>query len=94
MKTTKILALAALAALSLGVGTAMAQESAGGYIASPFEQRELLAQSHAYGDRVTAALAAPSAAANAAPQYGSSDSTSTTTTTAWPVLQGGDGSGG
>jgi hypothetical protein len=81
MTNAKTLMLAAVAALSLGVGTAMAQESAGGYIAGPFEQRELLIQSRH-------AAAAP---VNAEPQYGSSDRTSTTT---WPVLQGADGNGG
>jgi hypothetical protein len=89
MKSTKTLMLAALTVMSLGIGTAMAQESAGGYIAGPFEQRELLAQSHAYGDQVATALAAPGA--NAAPQYGSSDRASTTN---WTVLEGGDGTGG
>jgi hypothetical protein len=87
MTTTKTLVLAALTALSLGAGTAMAQESGGGYIAGPSEQRSLLAQSQAYGTQVKAALATH---ANA-PQYGSSDRTSVTT---WPALQGGDGSGG
>jgi hypothetical protein len=85
---TKTLMLAAAAALSLGIGTAMAQESAGGYAASPSEDRQLLQQSEAYGAQVKAALAAH---ANQ-PQYGSSDSTSQQTN--WPVLQGGDGSGG
>jgi hypothetical protein len=82
MTNTKTLMLAAVAALSLGVGTAMAQESAGGYIAGPFEQRELLIKSH---------HAATAPTVTAEPQYGSSDRAGTTT---WPVLQGADGNGG
>jgi hypothetical protein len=82
MTNTKSLMLAAVAALSLGVGTAMAQESAGGYIAGPFEQRELLIKSHH-------TAAAP--ITNGESQYGSSDRASATT---WPVLQGADGNGG
>jgi hypothetical protein len=85
MNTTKTFILAGLTALSLGVGTAMAQESAGGYIAGPFEQRELLAASRALATR------APLPNADVAPQYGSADRTNLST---WPALQGGDGSGG
>jgi hypothetical protein len=75
--------LAALAALSLGVGTAMAQESAGGVNAGPYETAQLtkmLAAQHA------AALAA----SNHTPQYGSADRPVYPV----PTLQGGDGSGG
>jgi hypothetical protein len=83
MKNTKTLMLAALTALSLGVGTAMAQESAGGVGSYETEQlNKLLAGQHA------------AAAANAdAPQYGSSDRTDTSNRLV-PVLTGGDGSGG
>jgi curli biogenesis system outer membrane secretion channel CsgG len=87
MKTSKTLMLAAVAAMAVGIGAAMAQESSGGYIAGPMEQRELLAQSQAYGARVKSALAAQ---ANQ-PQYGSSDRTNESI---WPALQGGDGNGG
>ena len=83
MTTTKSLMLAALAALSLGVGSAMAQESAGGVGFGPYETSQL-----------NKILAQQAAAAKAhVPQYGSSD---TTKTTYWPtpVLQGGDGNGG
>lgn len=84
MTKTKSLMLAALATLSLGIGTAaMAQESAGGYIAGPSEQQQLLTTSHH-------SFAAP--VANAAPQYGSSDVT--TPVSNWPALQGGDGAAG
>jgi hypothetical protein len=87
MNTSKTFMLAAATALSFGMGTAMAQESAGGYIAGPMEQRELLAQSEAYGAQVKSALAAQAHQ----PQYGSSDRTNESS---WPVLEGGDGSGG
>jgi hypothetical protein len=40
MKTTKTLALAALAALSLGVGSAMAQDGAGGSFPEYWSQRQ------------------------------------------------------
>jgi len=40
MKTTKTLALAALAALSLGVGTALAQDGAGGAFPDYQSQRQ------------------------------------------------------
>jgi hypothetical protein len=87
MNTSKTLMLAAVAAMGLGIGTAMAQESAGGFIAGPMEQRELLAESQEYGAQVKSALAAQ---ANQ-PQYGSSDRTNQSN---WPVLEGGDGNGG
>jgi hypothetical protein len=87
MTTTKTLMLAALTALSLGAGTATAQESGGGYIAGPSEQRSLLAQSQVHRAQVKSALATHADAT----QYGSSDRTSVTD---WPALQGGDGSGG
>jgi hypothetical protein len=84
MTNTKSLILAAAAALSVGLGTvAMAQESAGGYIAGPFEQQRLL-------NLGRHSLAAP--AVNAAPQFGAADRTSTISS--WPVLEGGDGAGG
>jgi len=40
MKTTKTLALAALAALSLGVGTALAQDGGGGAFPDYLSQRQ------------------------------------------------------
>jgi hypothetical protein len=84
MTNTKSFMLAAVATLSLGLGTAaMAQESAGGYIAGPFEQQRLLNTSRH-------SLAAPGA--NPAPQFGSSDRVSPISS--WPALQGGDGAGG
>ena len=83
MTTTKSLMFAALAALSLGVGTAMAQESAGGVGFGPYETMQL-----------NKILAQQAAAAKAhAPRYGSSDATNTTSSPT-PVLLGGDGSGG
>jgi len=41
MKTTKTLALAALAALSLGVGTALAQDGGGGSFPDYWSQQQL-----------------------------------------------------
>jgi hypothetical protein len=92
MSTTKTLMLTALTVLSLGAGAAMAQESAGGYIAGPFEQRELLNSGRAATSG--AAIHADTQAAPAsqvAPQYGSSDRVNLDS---WPVLEGGDGAGG
>jgi hypothetical protein len=43
MNTTKTLALAALAALSLGVGTALAQDGAGGSFPDYWSQRQTAA---------------------------------------------------
>jgi hypothetical protein len=43
MKTTKTLALAALAALSLGVGTALAQDGGGGSFPDYWSQRQTTA---------------------------------------------------
>jgi hypothetical protein len=86
MTTSKLLMLAALAALSLGVGTAMAQESAGGVNAGPYETAQL--------NRMLAQQAVDARAATTstrAPQFGSSDRINTSN---WAVLQGGDGSGG
>jgi hypothetical protein len=84
MKTTKTLMLAALTALSLGVGTAMAQESAGGVGDGPWETHEL---------NVLLAGQRAAAAANAhAPQYGSSDRATTANPPA-PDLEGADGGG-
>jgi hypothetical protein len=82
--------LAGLAALSLGVGTAMAQESAGGANAS-YENQQLLAMERAAASQVATGHVAPTF--NFAPQYGSSDRTNVSN---WPVpvLTGGDGSGG
>jgi hypothetical protein len=92
MRTTKALMLAAVTALSLGVGAAMAQESqeSAGARPGPYEAMELkqmLARQAAAGNR------SAEAAAHREPQYGSSDSANKTV---WPVpvLQGGDGSGG
>jgi hypothetical protein len=81
MKTTKSLMLAALAALSLGVGTAMAQESSGA--PGPYETAQL-------NQMLAAQHAAALAASNHAPQYGSSERPVFPV----PTLQGGDGSGG
>ena len=83
MTTTKSLMIAALAALSLGVGTAMAQESAGGAGFGPYETSQL--------NKILAQQ--PAAVTAHAPQYGSSD---VAQSTYWPtpVLQGGDGNGG
>ena len=90
MKTTKTLMLAAVAALSLGVGTAMAQESAGGVDALPYETMQL------HQARQSAAIAGNSQAAYDAahaPQYGSSDVT-TPRNVLVPPLLGADGNGG
>jgi hypothetical protein len=86
MNTIKTLILAAVTALSLGAGAAMAQESAGGYIAGPFEQQELLNNSRAVTPGATRVHAGVS---NVAPQYGSADRSNVSS---WPVLEGGDGS--
>jgi hypothetical protein len=88
MNTTKTLMLAAVTALALGVGNAMAQESAGGVGFGPYETEQL--------NKLLARQAANShnvAASSHAPQYGSSDLTNATR---WPtpVPQGGDGNGG
>ena len=48
MTNFKSLMLAAVAALSLGVGSAMAQESAGGVNAGPWETMELNNALHAH----------------------------------------------
>jgi hypothetical protein len=70
MTNTKGLMLAAATALSLGIGTAMAQESAGGVNAGPNETA-LLNKALA---RQAPPSAAPTGAASAnVPQYGSSD---------------------
>ena len=86
MSTTKTLVLAALTALTLGTGAAMAQESGGGVGSEPYVMQQLskaLATFHA-----TEAQAASTA--NRTPQYGSSDRP------AYPVptLEGSDGNGG
>ena len=88
MKTTKTLMLTALTALSLGAGAAMAQESAGGVNAGPYETMELnnlLAQQQA-----AAAQAANTEAATRAPQYGSSERPVYPV----PTLESADGNGG
>jgi hypothetical protein len=81
MTNTKTLLLAGFAALSMGVGTAMAQESAGGYIAGPFDQQNT---------RSVPAFRSGSEAQTLSqtPQYGGADHT---VTSSWPVLEGGDG---
>jgi hypothetical protein len=80
MTNTKSLMLAAVASLSLGVGTAMAQDSA-----FFTEQAQQWPHSHVAPMTVHSA-------ANAVPQYGSADRAATTSS--WPVLEGGDGAGG
>jgi hypothetical protein len=80
MINTKSLSLAAMVAFSLGVGTAMAQDSA-------FFTEQ--AQQWAQGP-VASAPALPNA--NPAPQYGSSDGANAISS--WSALQGGDGAGG
>jgi hypothetical protein len=87
MKITKSLMLAAVTALSLGVGTAMAQESAGGVNAGPYETAQL---NKMLAQQTAAANARAATASIHAPQFGSSDRTSTTN---WTVL-GADGNGG
>ena len=83
MKITKTLLLGALTALSIGAGTAaMAQESAGGVGAGPWEQHQF----NLLVDRQDAA-----AATGYAPQYGASDRV--TTSLPAPVPQAADGSG-
>jgi hypothetical protein len=90
MKTTKTLVLAGLSALSLGVGSAIAQESAGGYIAGPLDQSPLSRTVRAQPAVVHTSDTDAVTIAHV-PQYGASDRT---TLNSWPVLQGGDGSGG
>jgi hypothetical protein len=81
MTNIKTLTLAAVTALSLGIGTAMAQESSGAV--GPYERAEL-------SQMLAAQHAAALAAAKHAPQYGSSERPVFPV----PTLQGGDGSGG
>jgi hypothetical protein len=83
----KTLILATFAALSLGVGAATAQESAGGYIAGPYEAQQpavtlKATTSHTSGPGVTAPRVTT--------LYGSSNRTPISD---WPVLQGSDGNG-
>jgi hypothetical protein len=68
MKTMKPLILAALTALSLGVGTAMAQESGGS--AGPYETAQLKKM---LAPQAATATARTDAAPTSVPRYGSSD---------------------
>jgi hypothetical protein len=81
MTNIKTLTLAAVTALSLGFGTAMAQESSGAV--GPYERAEL-------SQMLAAQHAAALAASKHTPQYGSSERPVFPV----PTLQGGDGSGG
>lgn len=87
MQTTKTLALAALAALSLGIGTALAEgETPGGVGVGPWETQQL--------NRILAQQAGHSrnaAVITQTPQYGASDAMSRIP---YPVLEGGEGNGG
>lgn len=89
MKTTKSLMLATVAALSLGVGAAMAQESAGGFIAGSSELQPT-APAPAPARTVQASRAPAASVSDVTPQYGSSDRASVSN---WPALEGGDGGG-
>ena len=80
MNTTRTLLLAGFAALSLGAASAMAQESAGGFILGPYDQQNTT--------RTAPARSGTVLNLHQAPQYGSADHR---VTTDWPVLQGGDG---
>jgi len=80
MNTTKILLLAGFTALSLGAGTAMAQESAGGYIAGPFDQQSISAPRAPRAGGAALIL-------NQAPQYGAADHAVSGN---WAVPQGSD----
>jgi hypothetical protein len=94
MRNIKTLTLAALAALSLGFGTAMAQESAG-IVGGPYETAQLkqvLIQQAAAGNP-SAMAAVGSTRSTSVPQFGSSDAANKLSFPV-PVLQGGDGSGG
>jgi hypothetical protein len=82
MNTKKILILATLAAISVGMGSAMAQESAGGVNAMPYETQELT--------KLNQVLMSKAATTRHEPQFGSSDYSTVTNS---PVLQGSDGSG-
>jgi hypothetical protein len=90
MTTTKTLLLAGFAALSLGVGAAMAQESPGDGYVSPYQMQQLPA-SRAVPAAMQAGHAAATPASDLPVQYGSSDHASVND---WQVLQGGDGVGG
>jgi hypothetical protein len=80
MTNTKSLMLAAVAALSLGFGTAvMAQDSA-----------FFLEQDQQLHGRTAPLTVQPSV--KGAPEFGSADRASTISS--WPALQGGDGAGG
>jgi hypothetical protein len=83
MNTTKTLILAGFAAMSVGMGAAVAQESAGGVNAGPYETQQLA--------KLTQILAAKAAATpHRELQFGSSDFRAMGNS---PVLQGGDGNG-
>ncbi len=68
MTNFKSLMLAAAAALSLGVGSAMAQESAGGVNAGPFETRQL-ERALGAGQQVVPMTAQPQAGSSDVEQY-------------------------
>lgn len=85
MNITKTLLLAGFAALSLGAGAAMAQESPGGYLAGPYDQSTAGAVQTAPAFRY-----GPSAMnVGQSPQYGSADHSVSNPS---PVLEGSDGS--
>jgi energy-converting hydrogenase Eha subunit F len=85
MTNIKSLMLAAVTALSLGVGTAMAQESAGDR-PGPYETMEL---KQMLAQQAAAAKARTAQASTAEPQYGSSDRIATPDL--MPTLEGGGG---
>lgn len=78
---TKKLILAAVAAMSVGMGSAMAQESAGGVNAMPYQTQELA--------KLNQVLMSKAATTRHEPQFGSSDYNKTAPLT--QVLQGSDG---
>jgi hypothetical protein len=81
MNTTKTLILAAFAAMSVGMGAAMAQENAGGD--GSYEARELARLNRVLMSKVATPL-------HHEPQAGSSDYSTANNST---VLLGGDGNG-
>jgi hypothetical protein len=83
MNISKTLMLAAVTALSLGAGSAMAQESAGGVNAGPYETSELQQMYARY------ATARPAQTSAVEVQSGSSDGIATSNPL--PTLEGGGG---
>ena len=90
MKITKSLMLATIAALSLGAGVAMAQESPGGGFANSYEEQQLAAVRLAMINPATGAVVYAAPDRHVTTLFGSSAPTNMSDGSA---LQGGDGNG-